>query len=288
MKQVIRAGGYAVSSIGARPWINMPVEQKREKNGRMCKQVPIVHPIFKECAGLTNDPMWQSIFNNASIGKFPKGFNYKDGRLTSRGKSKNKVINISDDPLEVLYLCIEFFKLTAGLTSERDQARNKQEYDSAYEKTNETFESCIKSRKVYREECIRDYLNKLGSQHNLDQDKVYQLICRVELGFFLNRLDYKKDLIIDESKKLIVGIHGLAFDENDKEFFIKEDHPVKLTPRPSKKKIPREGIIDVRWRKFLEDLDKKKKKTTFQNSLLASPHVSRQRSMASLQSNSPN
>jgi hypothetical protein len=287
MKQIIRAGGYAVSTINARPWINMPVEPKREKSGRICKQATIIHPIFKECAALTEDPMWQSVFNQASIGKFPKGFTFKDGRLASKGKSKIRTITIGDDPLEVLYLCIEFFKLTAGLTSERDQARNKKEYDTAYSKDPDTFVSSLRTRKGYREECIRNYLEDLANRHNLDQGSFYHLISLVEIGFFLNKLDYKKDLILDDDKMIVTAINGLTFDNDEKRFYIADDHPLKLAPRTIKKKVTREGIIDQRWRKFLEDLDKKKKKVSFQNSILASPSVSKRTNLSVGSNHSP-
>jgi len=273
MKQVIRAGGYAISSNVARPWITIPVEYKTDKNGKMYKPITLVNPIFKECASLTTDSLWHHVFNQASIGKFPKGFTYKDSKLTSRSKSKIKTIEISDDPYETFALCIEFFKLAGGLISETDQQRSKLEYDNIKVKE-EDFVSILKHRKNQRDEYIKLFIDEEIKKNNLPSEEFINLNCLVEIGFFLNRFDFK-DLIIDENKKCITGVNGLIYNENEKKYSISKDNTIKLTPRPLKRKTEKEGIIDLKWRKFLDDLDKKKKKVTFQNTLMASPNMLR-------------
>lgn len=272
MKQIIRAGGYAVSTIGARPWITTPVEHKKEKQSRLYKQSIVVNPIFKECASITDDSMWQTIFNQAAVGKFPKGFMYKDGKLTSRGKSKVRTIEISEDPIETLTMCIEFFKITGGLISESDQQRNKLEYENIKENGKEVLSNDIKYRKIKRDEYIKSYLENLGKEYNLNKDEMNDLYCLVEIGFFLNRFEYK-DINLGEEKDCIYGIDGLVYDNNVKRFVISEKNTIKFTPRPTKKKVVKEGAIDLKWRKFLEDLEKKKRKTNFQSMLLTSPNV---------------
>jgi hypothetical protein len=115
----LRPGIQAKANINSRAWLNTPILAQPASK----KALPVVvNPIFEKCVALTNDETWKSIFKNASIGKFPKGFGYNAGSLFYHYRKKVNSIIVPENPIEAFEKCRAFFKDQGGIsTTQEDQ-----------------------------------------------------------------------------------------------------------------------------------------------------------------------
>ena len=67
-----RTGGYAIATASSRPWAKTTATTVTGKNKRAKAPPQIVHQLFANWSTLVDDPYWQAMFNNASLGKFPR------------------------------------------------------------------------------------------------------------------------------------------------------------------------------------------------------------------------
>ena len=89
-----KKGGYAVTTIHSMPWLSTEITVKKNKTTRQRSKNQIIYPIFQKCSEIHEDPYWQCLFNQASQGKLPRGFMYRNGVLTYRKGNKTYKLEI--------------------------------------------------------------------------------------------------------------------------------------------------------------------------------------------------
>ena len=264
-----RTGTYAIATVYKIPWSDKKKKKKTGKNRKKHKN-KIVNSIFYECSENIADPYWKKIFENASRGKFPRGFMFRNGVLTHKKGNKIQRLEIVESPIETLTLCISFFQQTAGLMSEIDKQRFKKDitqklmdkYALEKIKWNE-----IKKEKI-RELLIDDYIEELSSSMELDIQSRLELITLINKGFLVKQLS-NKDIIFEKGK--VISINGLIIDKKQKRFWIdpkKIPKKIKLTNQKSTNLKDTSGTsfsLIKCWKKYLENLNKKNNYTSYSN-----------------------
>lgn len=239
---------------------------KAKKRKTVKKEKPIVYPVFEQCAYITDDPYWKTIFNQCARGRFPRYFYYKNGLITWRkGNKIDRVLisesKTSEDAYDVYNISTDFFRLKAGMYSDIDRQRMKEEEEKRIsERVLKDFTwANIKKSKI-KELLITEYVEMLSNDYSLSQQEKIELITTIKTGFTLKWL---KDVEMEEGR--IVAISGLDWNENTECF---EIDPSKKK-RVKKKKYPGLGIeiqntapkVDFikDWEKYIESLEKERK-----------------------------
>jgi hypothetical protein len=270
----LAVGNYAVATIRTRPWLATPITTAGSGSGkarRSKNQPAILNPIFEQCTQHITDPFWISIFNQAAIGKFPRGFLFKDNSLTYKRGTKISRIDLSTDPVTAATELMTFFGRMAGIMSTADQARSRQELEDRLTE-GVSLHTCtwadIKKKKV-REMLIGSFVEDLVKQYELVDRERIQLRSMINLGFILGHFSSTN---VQFSQGRIHGIAGLDFDATTRKFSINSS----CQPRHSKSSKSRQSrsvkIVDaetesvsssglvsfmVLWIKFLESLEKR-------------------------------
>lgn len=285
--ETVRAGNYAIATAKTRPWLSTPIVASTTKSRRTKSQVQIVYPLFSECAAITTDPFWSSIFSNAAKGTFPRGFTYYHDEstnsriLTYKRGVKTWSTEVPSDPAEAIVTCVGFFARTAGIMSESDQERTKQEYDRRMlEQTSirASTWSEIKKKKI-RDILIGTFVQDIVKAFELTDKESDQLSTTISVGFLLGFFQ-SKNVHFEQGR--IKGIIGLMYDADTRTFFIDPS----LTPKISKTSKSRAGkdsedgdtckesvsFLNL-WVKFIEGIEKsasKNEATRFQSALTPS------------------
>lgn len=254
-----KVGNYAVNSTKSRPWLETPINQSQSKT-RRSKSLPlIINPIFDECAQLTTDPYWMSIFNQAAIGKFPRGFMYRDGYLTYKKGNRVQRLEMPQAPIEAYSACLSFFNKTAGMMSTSDMAKNQQEYDLRISTTKSIFDctwSDIKNSEI-RKLLFSDFNEELSKRFRLTTEEKLQLSTTIHLGFYLG---YFQDRQVDFREGKIHSIKGLLFNHESRLFTIDpklQPKVVKISKRIQDGSSRDKNSLLSQWNKYLEKYEKK-------------------------------
>lgn len=233
---------------------NLPPTKKTESQVRVRKKTDIiVNPIFKECADLTTDPMWRSTFIEAAYGKFPRGFSYKDGYLYYKIRNKTTQIEISDEPELAIEDCREFFMKKAGIMSEDDQRKVKEDIDnylrekgSLYPKTWQEIK-----RKKTREILISTFISKTVNKYNLTPYEKADLSDAISFGILIGAFG-KHQIILE--KGYIDHIEGLIFDPETRRFDVDPSFVPKNRKYPEPKAQCKKSFLQL-WDKLLSNLE---------------------------------
>lgn len=282
----VKAGNYAIATAKTRPWLSTPIVTTTAKSRRTKAQVQIVYPLFSECAALTTDPFWISIFNNAAKGTFPRGFTYYQDRKDQREESLSGIsdvpsgsqiltykrgvktfsTDVPSNPADAIVVCISFFARTAGIMSESDQERTKREYDQRMlEQT--SIRTCtwadIKKKKI-RDILIGTFVQKIGQVFELTDKESDQLSTMISIGFLLGYFQ-SKNVVFDQGR--IKAIVGLLFDPETRVFFLDSSLSPKITKTSKTSKTgkhegeegehaPRDSVSFISlWSKFLDNME---------------------------------
>lgn len=264
MSNSSNTGSYAVTTVSVMPWLK---KKPRVKNIKTSTRQPkkIIHEIFKECAELSEDPYWTSIFNDCSFGKFPRGFSYQNSLLIYKKGNKLKRLCITSSVPETYTNCIDFFKLTAGLMSSRDRERLRDEDEERMlqKMEQETQWKDIKIEKV-RSLMISDYVTKLAEEYEYNNEEKKELATTIKIGFMLKI--FKHEDIILETRR-IVDIKGLNYNEETHKFELdwtrSNRKPTKYYGLGIEETIskPAVSFIDT-WVKYLNSLNPQSKSKT--------------------------
>ena len=259
----IRVGNYAVASARSRPWLDTPINQTQPKTRRTKAAPTVINPIFEECAHLTLDPYWISIFNQAAIGKFPRGFMYRDGYLTHKKGNRVQRLEVPIAAIEAYSACLSFFNKTAGMMSSSDIAKNQQEYDQRISNTKSIFDctwSDIKNSEI-RKFIFSDFTEELSKQYDLEPEERLQLSTAIHLGFYLG---YFQDGNVDFREGKLHSIQGLHFDPQNRIFYVDPKlHPKALKTSKRKETTNRDkNSLLTQWNKYLEKHEKKQAMNT--------------------------
>lgn len=262
-----RPGGYAVINTQSRPWLQTPIRNVETKQRKSKTRVQVINNVFQECAAMISDPFWSSIFQQASIGKFPRKFSYRDRLLIYKRGSKVQTMEVPHTPEEAITACIEFFKKYGGIFSETDQEIARTEHSLRMEheetKVSLTWSSATKNVQKILVDSFVDSLRKTCS---LNKEEEINLRNRINVGIILGY--FNKDNIVVENND-IVEIKGLLFDDVNRIFDIDPRIVPRISKSTKKKEInpspeprdysrPKQGMTPmIKWMKMIDEIDKK-------------------------------
>lgn len=260
-----KVGSYAISTVDFDSWMNEPVVQAPQRNRKTRGNKETVHKIFADCAVVTQDPFWVDKFNNAAMGKFPHKFNFHDGLLTYRKGAKSHVLEVSNNPYEASYACMEFFRANGGIFSPSDEQKSLElQYARAHAVLTQQQLTWGDANKKVQECMLSYYVIDMKALMGLSDPEVEQLRQTIRLGI-ANKYFGKHNIRVENNR--IHSVDGLLWNNELRNFYInpelkptstrtytrKKDGPPAVDPS-QKDTIPQFG---VKWRKYVESLDKK-------------------------------
>lgn len=271
-----RTGGYAVTTVHSMPWLSTPIKQKKVKGQRQKPPPIIVNPIFNECAKVIDDAYWQSLFIQASYGKLPKGFMYKNGFLNYKiGTKKNRKIEIPENSIEAASACLSFFREMGGIRSQADRDRERLELDEKLleMKSIDNWKWSDIKRKKIQEILINSFVETIITSMKLNQSQTKQLTTLINLGFLMGYFSANSVQFVEGDIK---GITGLLYDSNSNEFifdpsvisrgsnknnsnrskFITDDQLLDVDNNPYKNHMTYVSFLNL-WQKLLDSIERK-------------------------------
>ncbi len=235
----------------------------------------VIYPIFEKCIKLINDDFWINILINFSIGKFKKGFTYKDNYLYY--KNKDKIHIDQEDALKALNQLQYFLKNKSGIMSDTDRINGNQLTQQKIDELNQNKKiqwNDIKSSN-HKNILIDRYIDKVIQYYNLNKEEILQLKTVIYNAVLLGRISNQIEL--DDYK--IVSIKNLSFDPITRIFSIPKDIQKRASPSIKSKIKKDSNIEESRSNKFsfnksfellLKFLDKKKSKQMTENEKMES------------------
>jgi len=190
------SGVYARQTT-VQPWMTTP---------KVSRPTPVVHPIFDECRKLSTDPMWISVFTNASHSKFPRGFSFRDGAITNKQGSKINRLEITGEPQDVMERCMQFFKDKGGIRSENDEVEAKKKFDKQMSQIMTNFDEWKKIPKRIQATLISIYVQDQVNLHRFNSQNRILLLSIINLGFTLGYLDADDIIMKNNRIEFIKGI----------------------------------------------------------------------------------
>jgi hypothetical protein len=247
-------------STESKSWITTSVTASKPKTRRAKAEPIVVNAVFKACEDLTVDPTWKTIFSEAAYGKLPRGFTYKNGYLTHKIRNKISRLELSStDPQVVMEECMRFMKEKAGIMSQEDQRKAKEEFEehliqAGNLRPNQWSE--IKKKKKIRNVLLSTFITQLSKEMALTQTEKEDLRNKIFLGLILGCFGNEQ---IEVKDGYITNIAGLVFDPATRHFSIdysKAPKQLKKSRRSDKDKavVPKTSFY-LLWIKFLESLE---------------------------------
>lgn len=231
---------------------------KKTKAAKEC-----VNKIFADAATVIKDEFWIEKLNLASLGKFPRGFSYKDNILYHKKGARTQTVDISNNPYEAASAFMEFLRNNGGIFSQQDEENSillqYTRSQSEIEHINLTWGDCNKKLKSC---LISNYVIDMKKIMNLSDEEGEQLKSTIKTGVSC-KLVIKTDIFVDNNR--IQSINGLLWNEEKRIFYIdpsikpkasrsysrKSETPIILASE--KDTIPQFGN---KWEKYLEHLEK--------------------------------
>ena len=215
-------------------------KDKSKKN-----KLNVIYPIFEKCSFLTTDEFWIELFQKASVGKFRRGFSFKENYIIHKGTDK---IYLSSDPVLALNEAMYFFRTKGGIQSENDKIMDKKIIEAQNDNTSVTYTWSDFKRVNIREIFIYEYLQKLSKIYNLKSSEYEQLKYIVNYGLILS---YFGSHNIKFENNEIINIEGLVFDLDSRIFKI-TCPPKKTAVSKSNKKTNVVPLFDNKYISFTE------------------------------------
>lgn len=183
----------------------------------------IVHSIFKKMSEQTNNDFWKQIFEQCSIGKFPKNTSYKDSKLVFR---KGKQISMMDfdenvDIEEAIELALKFFKHSGliNTSNEENQLNDKNVDDMEIEIYNSWKD--VKKKNV-KENLLSSYMLKLKRKLNLTPKEFSLLESKISLANLFKYINYSTVIMECGKIKEILGFNVITDSRGNRDFFFPE------------------------------------------------------------------
>lgn len=246
----IMTGSYAIQGSG-QSWMTTPIVATDKTKVRKVKtQSTILYPIFTQLQEFTKDPMWSSIFSQAALGKFPKGYMYRDGSLSFKRRTKTFCLDFDLTlPISELFQqCQTFFRNTSGLQSENETIKSTQTISQSIEEIDDW--KLIPRRN--RGFMIRNYVRKMVNT-KAQRD---QLLTTINLGIYLGYLN-NSDFEVGDG--IITHIHGVVLNSNQRYDFDsgRKPNPIKKTRTEEEPVEKLEVNFLNEWNKFLDYYDRR-------------------------------
>ena len=258
-------GQYSVSVSFKLPWKKEKAKTLLNEDKKRKKKIkPIINPIFETCASLTEDIFWQAVFMDCAIGKFPRGFTFKNNLLTHKRGSKLTTLEISNSPTDVFVVTMNFFQVTAGMMSEKDRQKLQMKEE---EKLLEEVDTDISWDKIKKENLkevlITEFITDISERMNFTEEEKKELTTTIKKGIMLKCFN-ANNIIMSEGK--IIEIDGLIYNEETREYEIDEIYMPQKNSRKDYElgiekadKKPDINFLEI-WKKYLESLENKRNK----------------------------
>ncbi len=211
-----------------------PESVKFEKKRNDIKKCNIVYPIFSECVKYTNDEFWKNLFDDLSLGKYPKSIYISGGTIYPSNKRKgfSYIIPTNEDksPQEVATelrtLLIENTSICSTTDISEKRKELKEKNLNVDEITNETTWSKIKKKNI-REILIIKYVIRMKEEHKLNWEQTRGLNSLIQMGFIYKMQTSKN---VHFNNKQIQKIDGIVFDKKSNQFineYIDNEIPIE-------------------------------------------------------------
>lgn len=203
-------------------------QSKEEKMiERMLEKPPTNQTLADAIEYTEDDEYWNKIFLYASRGKLPTGF-YIRKNIICYKKSKTDIRKtmIPNDPYEAFLHLKEFLYNSAGIESDKDVRRKKDE--ASFNKTNQIKKRTNEVNKQH----LYEYVKRCADDWNLSQEDYDSYKGAV---FTLVTLTKKQYISYDEDDE-IVDVSMIDFDENRGVYVVSESVLLEAENKLSKRK----------------------------------------------------
>lgn len=258
-----KVGSYAISTVKFDTWLAEPAPQivQRTKKSKGAKE--IVNKIFIECINVIDDSFWIEKFNNAAIGKFPQKFTFHDGVLTYRKGAKCQQLEVSANPIEAAFACMEFFKVNGGIFSPTDEQNSAAIHNAQSTEDIKPLTWADANKKV--QECILSYyVMDMKNLMVLNEKETENLRQTIKLGIS-NKFFGKHNIRLENNR--IHSITGLLWNQEKRCFYIDPNMKPNVTRSYTRTKKTTSCIdpsqkdtipqFETKWNKYIEALEKK-------------------------------
>ncbi len=221
-------GGFVIFS-GNKPWYSSKDNIESLNKAKVSKVITKVRasaknkriiefPFFDELYQLETDPFWKDVFDNAAQGKFHRNFQYQNGVITYKNRSRNIEQQIPKSPEEAIIVLKKFFLNNAGMESPEDIKRKKEEENKIFleKEDEEILWTQIRSEKQ-KMIMISLYVEEIGDKYSLSIEDRKGLLQNIKIGILAGYLNSDNIFLSGNS---IQKIEGLVFDEDSKKIVI--------------------------------------------------------------------
>ena len=207
------------STTSANTTTNFSNSSTNTTNGsvkRRGRNKQVVNKIFEECIEYTNDDFWKELLLDASKGRFPKGFMFKDSYLNFRKKQTSSPIRvlIPDDPISAVRVFMDFLKEHKNIYSDNDA-----EYMTYNNMITSSITENENSRPFDDSTMIFDYVELCTKLWKMNKrySKSYHdtIVLGIKLGVITRNHVFYND-------GAIMRIDGIEFDKDSDSFILNQ------------------------------------------------------------------
>lgn len=258
-----------------RPWLvstNSPAGESSTSNNKLVAKKPgaskkvavVVEPMFEQFAEMyKDDEIFYDIFKNASNGRLPYGFAYKDGQIILKNRKVIKYLLLSKDVRVAVKQCVEFMQ-NGGITTKDTEVSQFSSHKL------ESIEYEMRKKTRLREEYVRYFIHGIiRPRYCLTEAEELAAFDIVHDGFIFGHFGLE-DIKLGNSNT-VIGLEGL-----DEEYFAKTriwrynpdlqnkklHGKIKSYKRKSQKVVALQGSgLEYKLMKRLTNMQKKQTKT---------------------------
>lgn len=260
-----RVGTYAISIFDFESWVNEPTVQVAPRSRKTKGAKQMINKIFNDCAEIIDDQFWADKFRSAAYGTFPRGFSFHDDILIYSKGAKTQTLEVSGNPYEAAYACMEFFRSNAGIFSPTDEKQSSElQYLRSQSVLTQEKLTWGNINKKMQECMLSNYITYMKEMMNLCTKEMEQLREIIKMGI-LNKYFGKTNITVDNNR--IFSIDGLLWNSDKREFYINPELKPIITRTYNRKKDGPPSInqnqkdtipqFSIKWDKYIKILEKK-------------------------------
>jgi hypothetical protein len=140
----------------------------------------VIYPIFVECADLSTDEYWKTLYTNLAINKCPKNIYISNFTINSSNKQKKYKFAYCFKYKKASEVIVELYDLLTkytSLSSVSDNKKRQDEIDNIKEKVNEMYNCEWKSikKKNIKNLLISDFVINMKNKYKLSWEATFNL-----------------------------------------------------------------------------------------------------------------
>jgi hypothetical protein len=166
---------------------------------------------FAAAAELTDSPFWKQTFQEASKGKFPLYYSFRDGTLTYMIKKKQTRLVCPEAPEALLPAVIQFFRTTSGYEPRSERA------PSGAPEAPQTQWTKIKDPSQ-RKQLLDDYVHRWVERDHLPESAYAQGVNALQVGLVLQAFP---SVLLSETGD-VEAVEGFYWDADQSKFCFKK------------------------------------------------------------------